>query len=64
MHRKDLEYCLHTHGDKYVRGFESTKKSPDEIKDVKELEKNQEKQEKEIKHLEKEVTDLTTDLRT
>lgn len=33
MHRKDLEDCLRTHGDKYVRGFESTKKSPDEIKD-------------------------------
>ena len=33
MHRKDLEDCLRTHGNKYVRGFENAKKSQNEIKD-------------------------------
>ena len=37
--------------------------SPAEITEVKDLEKNQEKQEKEIKLLEKDVSDLTVDLR-
>ena len=37
--------------------------SPAEITEVKDLEKNQEKQEKEIKLLEKDVNDLTVDLR-
>lgn len=33
MHRKDLEDCLRTHGNKYIKEFEKAKKSQDEIKD-------------------------------
>lgn len=32
MHCKDLEDCLRTHGDKYVKDFENTEKSQNDIK--------------------------------
>ncbi len=33
LYRKDVADCLRTHGDKYIRGFESVKKSESEIAD-------------------------------